>query len=426
MSMPQTSFLLHKAPILRGSLSVPSAKNSVLPLLAAALLCDTPVRLCRVPALADVTAACGILSELGRPALWQGGDLILEAKPLQTSVLPACWMERMRSGVFFLAPVLARTGRVEFCAPGGCNLGARPVDIHLEGLCRMGAVCEQKENCMVLRAPQGLHGCNYALRLPSVGATETMLMAAAAAKGVTRLDNAAVEPEVLDLARFINACGGCVRQLPGRRFIIRGTGGLRGSVFTPTADRIWCATVLCAVAGCTGEVELTGIDPAALSGLPQLLQRAGCRVEVQKNAIFLSCTGRLQGLGMVRTAPFPGFATDMAPLLAAAMLRAQGFTTICDTVFTHRFACAQGFAALGAPVCLRENCLTVGTLPEEAAPVLHAAPLQAQDLRGGAALVLAALQAEGESRLHGVEYIRRGYADLPGALGALGAQIRGW
>lgn len=209
MSMPQTSFLLHKAPALRGSLPVPSAKNSVLPLLAAALLCDTPVRLRHVPALADVTAACGILSELGRPALWQGSDLILEAKPLQTSVLPACWMERMRSGVFFLAPVLARTGRVEFCAPGGCNLGARPVDIHLEGLCRMGAVCEQKENCMVLRAPHGLHGCNFALRLPSVGATETMLMAAAAAEGVTRLDNAAVEPEVLDLTRFYQ----CLRRL---------------------------------------------------------------------------------------------------------------------------------------------------------------------------------------------------------------------
>lgn len=425
MSMPQTTYLLHKAPVLKGALQVPSAKNSVLPLLAAALLCDGPVRLRRVPALADVTAACGILTDLGRPALWQGADLVLEANPLRSSVLPAQWMERMRSGVFFLAPVLAATGCVEFCMPGGCDLGARPVDIHLEGLRRMGAVCETRECGTILRAPQGLHGCNFAMRLPSVGATETLLMAATAAQGVTRLDNAAVEPEVLDLARFINACGGCVRQLPGRRFVIRGVGRLHGGDFTPAADRIWCATVLCAVAGCTGEVELTGIEPALLSGLPQLLRCAGCQVETQPDAIRLCCRGRLQGLGTVRTAPFPGFATDMAPLLAAAMLRAKGYTTVCDTIFTHRFACAAGFARLNAPVKLAANALTVGS--DADAPVsLQAAELQAQDLRGGAALVIAALQAEGESRLHGIGYIRRGYADLPGALNALGAQIRGW
>ncbi len=426
MSMPHTSYLIHKASALHGSLPVPSAKNSVLPLLAASLLCRDAVRLRRVPALADVTAACGILTGLGRPALWQGGDLVLEPLPLCSSTLAVHWMQRMRSGVFFLAPVLAVTGQVVFGMPGGCDLGARPVDIHLEGLQRMGALLEQKEDCMVLRAPQGLHGCNFALRLPSVGATETMLMAATAAEGVTRLDNAAVEPEVLDLARFINAGGGCVRQLPGRRFVIRGVGRLRGVSFAPSADRIWCATMLCAVAGCTGSVELTGIDPSTLAGLPQLLRRAGCSVEQTASSIQLYSEARLKGLGYVCTAPFPGFATDMAPLLAAALLRAQGTTTICDTVFTNRFACAQGFAALGAPVRLENNALTVGTQGAGALPLLRGADLTAQDLRGGAALVLAALQADGESRLRGVDYIRRGYADLPGSLGALGAQINGW
>ena len=158
MSMPQTSYLLRKAPALRGSLPVPAAKNSVLPLLAASLLCDGCVRLRRVPALTDVTASCGILTGLGRPALWQGSDLVIEPLALKSSVLAPHWMSRMRSGVFFLAPVLATTGRVEFCMPGGCDLGSRPVDIHLEGLCRMGAVCEQQGECTVLRAPDGLHG----------------------------------------------------------------------------------------------------------------------------------------------------------------------------------------------------------------------------------------------------------------------------
>ncbi len=426
MSMPQTSYLLHKAPALHGSLPVPAAKNSVLPLLAAALLCRDTVRFRRVPALADVTASCGILTGLGRPALWQGGDLVLEPLALKSSELAPHWMERMRSGVFYLAPVLAVTGQVRFCTPGGCNLGSRPVDIHLEGLRRMGAVCEEYGDCTVLRAPDGLKGCNFVLRLPSVGATETMLMAATAAEGVTRLDNAAVEPEVLDLARFINACGGCVRQLPGRRFIIRGVGRLRGASFAPAADRIWCATMLCAAAGCGGTVELTGIAPESLSGLPHLLRRAGCTVETSDDAVRLVCDRRLQGLGEVRTAPFPGFATDMAPLLAAALLRAEGKTTICDTVFTDRFACARGFAALGAPVERRGNCIAVGTPEGAPMPVLRGCSLTAEDLRGGAALAIAALQAQGESRLQGVEYIRRGYADLPGALSELGAQVHGW
>ena len=426
MSMPQTSYLFRKTPGLHGSLQVPAAKNSVLPLLAAALLCEDCVRLRRIPALADVTASCGILTGLGRPALWQGGDLVIEPQVLQSSLLAPHWMERMRSGVFYLAPVLAITGRVEFCMPGGCDLGSRPVDIHLEGLCRMGAVCEQHGGCMVLRAPKGLSGCNFALRFPSVGATETLLMAATAAEGTTRLDNAAVEPEVLDLVRFLNACGGCVRSLPGRRFVIRGVGRLHGCSFQPAADRIWCATVLCAAAGCGGGVELTGIDPETLSGLPQLLRRAGCSVETSADAVRLHSVARLQGIGPVRTAPYPGFATDMAPLLAAALLRARGTTTICDTIFTNRFACAQGFAALGAPVRTERNCITVGCPAGAALPQLRGTTLTAKDLRGGAALAIAALQAEGESRLQGVEYIRRGYADLPGALGALGAQVYGW
>lgn len=416
-----TPLILHKTAALRGRLAAPCAKNSVLPLLAAALLCDGPVRLCRAPALSDVEAACGILAGLGRPAVRQGADLLLAAAPLGGSTLDPHYMGRMRSGVFFLAPVLARTGAVEFVSPGGCDLGSRPVDIHLEGLCRMGARCTRRGDSTLLQAPQGLHGCSFALRLPSVGATETLLMAAAVAKGVTRLENAAVEPEVLDLANFLNTCGGCVRRLPGRRFVVQGVPALQGCRYTAAADRIWCATLLCAVTGCSGELELTGLDPAALAGLPQLLRRAGCRVELARDAVHLQAPPRLQGVGRVTTAPFPGFATDMAPPLAAALLRASGFTTVCDTVFTHRFACAQGFAALGAPVQLCDNCLTLRG--GAAATVLRGTTLHAQDLRGGAALLLAALQAEGRSTLHGMAYVRRGYEDLPGALAALGAAV---
>lgn len=421
MSLCQPPLVVHRSPPLHGSLPVPCAKNSVLPLLAAALLCDGPVRLRRVPALSDVQAACGLLESLGRAPVWQDGDLLLTPGALQTSRLAAAWMGQMRSGVFFLAPVLARTGAVEFGSPGGCDLGSRPVDIHLEGLVRMGAQCSVREGVTLLRAPKGLHGCYFALRLPSVGATETMLMAAAVADGDTRLENVALEPEVLDLVRFLNACGAHICRLPGRRFAVRGVPKLGGVDYTAAADRIWCATLLCATAGCGGRVEMTGIDPLTLAGLPQLLRRAGCRVETAKESVLLQAPARLLGVGRVNTAPFPGFATDMAPLLAAALLRAAGPTRVCDRVFTHRFACARGFAALGAPVSVQDNCLTLpGPTP---APPLQGTTLYAQDLRGGAALLSAALQAEGRSTLYGMEYVRRGYEDLPAALAALGAPL---
>ncbi len=419
MTMPLPTLTLHHTAALRGSLAVPCAKNSVLPLLAAALLCGGDVRLCQAPELSDVAAACGILAGLGRPVERRGSDLLLPAAPLRGSRLDAACMSRMRSGVFFLAPVLAVTGRVEFPAPGGCDLGARPIDIHLDGLVRMGAQCITRGDSTCLLAPQGLHGANIALRLPSVGATETLLMAAAVAKGDTRLDNAALEPEVLDLVRFLNSCGARICKLPGRRFAVQGRARLQGTVFTPMADRIWAGTILCAAAGCGGDVQLTGIDPATLSGLPELLRRAGCTVETAPTAIRLACTGPLQGIGRVNTGPWPAFATDLAPLLAAALLRADGPSAICDRVFTRRFACAEGFAALGANATVQENCII---LRPPAAP-LQGARLQAKDLRGGAALLLAGLQAKGVSRLTGLQYIRRGYQDLPAALSALGAAI---
>ena len=404
---------------LHGTVQTPCAKNSVLPLLAASLLCEGTVRLRQVPRLSDVECALEMLSALGGTVERRGDAVLLQCVDVHTDVLPPSCMARMRSGVFFLAPVLLRTGRVVFSAPGGCDLGARPVDIHLDGLCRMGAMLRRDTAGRTeLTAPGGLHGCRYALRLPSVGATETLLMAASLAEGETLLENAALEPEVLDLVRFLNGCGGCIRQLPGRRFAVRGVRRLYGRDFQACADRIWASTVLCAVAGCGGTVEVRQIVPETLSGLPQLLQEAGCRAEWDEDGVLLESDGRLHGIAPVTTAPYPGFATDAAPLLAAALLRAEEPTRICDAVFSRRFACAAGFAALGASVTLHRNCLTVG-----GRAALHGASLHAEDLRGAAALLIAALQADGESYLDGMEYMVRGYEDLPGTLCGLGAVI---
>ncbi len=416
---------------LSGQVSVPAAKNSVLPLIAAALLCDGTVLLQEVPELSDTDIACKMVSATGGnacrlPSQHSGvarrTQLRIDGSGVRESHLPENYMGQMRSGIFFFAPVLLRTGRVTFHTPGGCKLGDRPVDIHLAGLEKMGAKVTQSVKKTLLSAPYGLTGCRFYLRYPSVGATETLLMAAVRAKGRTILENAALEPEVLDLVAFLNRCGGRISRLPGRRFAVEGVRTLSGCTFRPCPDRIWASTVLCAVAGCGGEVTVSDIPPRWLTGLPQLLQRSGCRVEYSESGVWLQSPGgdQLHGIGSVSTGPYPFFATDAAPILGAALLRANGYTFIRDRVFSSRFLCAKGFAELGAEVVVSENTLQIGLKHSK---ILKGTALFAPDLRGGAALVLAAMQAVQQSTLSNAELLYRGYAALPEILNALGADV---
>ena len=251
-----------------------------------------------------------------------------------------------------------------------------------------------------------------------MGATETLLLAAATAQGQTVLHGAAKEPEIVDLAAFLNVCGGCVEGAGTDTIRVQGKRCLAGCTFAPVADRIIASTLACAAAAAGGRVELAGCAPGLYAPLLEILEQMGCTVERARDAAAISRFGALRGAGNVHTAPYPGLATDAAPLLAAVMLCAQGESSLQDRVFEHRFACADGFAALGANVRVAERTLYV-----QPAGVLHGAKLTAPDLRGGAALVLAALAARGSSRLGGTEFIRRGYADLDRLLAGLGAQI---
>ena len=251
-----------------------------------------------------------------------------------------------------------------------------------------------------------------------MGATETLLLAAATAQGQTVLHGAAREPEIADLAAFLNACGGCVEGAGTDTIRVQGRRCLAGCTFAPMADRIIASTLACAVAAAGGRVELAGCAPGLYAPLLEILEQMGCTVERAHDAAAISRFGALRGAGNVHTAPYPGLATDAAPLLAAVMLCAQGESSLQDRVFENRFACAGGFAALGANVRVAERTLYV-----QPAGALHGAKLTAPDLRGGAALVIAALAARGSSRLSGTEFIRRGYAELDRLLAGLGAQI---
>ena len=403
---------------LQGRVEVPAAKNSVLPLLAASLLCSGPVRLQNVPRLTDVEDCLALLQGVGCTAGWQGAALAVQGQPMRTDLAPEA-AGRMRASILFCAPLLARLGRVSTVLPGGCRIGARPIDLHLQGLAQMGVrQLPAAPGQLTLYAPAGLRGAEICLSFPSVGATETLLLAAATAQGQTVLHGAAREPEIVDLAAFLNACGGCVEGAGTDTIRVQGKRCLAGCTFAPVADRIIASTLACAVAAAGGRVELAGCAPGLYAPLLEILEQMGCTVERARDAAAISRFGALRGAGNVHTGPYPGLATDAAPLLAAVMLCAQGESCLQDRVFEHRFACAEGFAALGANVRVAERTLYV-----QPAGALRGAKLTAPDLRGGAALVLAALAARGSSRLGGVEFVRRGYADLDRLLAGLGAQI---
>lgn len=403
---------------LQGRVEVPAAKNSALPLLAAALLCSGPVRLQNVPRLTDVEDCLALLQGVGCTAGWQGAALAVQGQPMRTDLAPEA-AGRMRASILFCAPLLARLGRVSTVLPGGCRIGARPIDLHLQGLAQMGVrQLPAAPGQLTLYAPAGLRGAEICLSFPSVGATETLLLAAATAQGQTVLHGAAREPEIADLAAFLNVCGGCVEGAGTDTIRVQGKRCLAGCTFAPMADRIIASTLACAVAAAGGRVELAGCAPGLYAPLLEILEQMGCTVERAHDAAAISRFGALRGAGNVHTAPYPGLATDAAPLLAAVMLCAQGESSLQDRVFENRFACAGGFAALGANVRVAERTLYV-----QPAGALHGAKLTAPDLRGGAALVVAALAARGSSRLDGVELVRRGYAELDRLLAGLDAQI---
>ena len=359
-----------------------------------------------------------LLRGVGCAARWEGSDAVLSGPPAN-STLPGQTAGQMRASILFCAPLLARLGRAETSLPGGCRIGARPIDLHLAGLAKMGAVeLEAGEGRLVLTAPSGLHGAEITLRFPSVGATETLLLAAACARGRTILRGAAREPEIADLAAFLNRCGGCIEGAGSSTIRIEGRRGLSGCCFSPLPDRIFASTLACACAAAGGRVELAGCPASLYAPVLEILAQMGCAVDTDGDTVRLARFGRLYGAGRVFTGVYPGLATDAAPQLAAAMLCAGGESSIEEVIFERRFACAEGFLRLGGRVFVAGRVLHIAP-----GGVLQGAMLQAPDLRGGAALVLAALAARGESRISGLEYLDRGYAELTGILAGLGARI---
>lgn len=403
---------------LRGELTVQGAKNSVLPVLAACVLSEDVCVIRRCPRLEDVEASAAILRYLGCRVCWQGEDLSVDSSTLNRWDVPDSLMRRMRSSVIFLGAILARCGRAELSYPGGCELGPRPIDLHLGALRCLGASID--ESCGALKCRgQRLRGAEIVLSLPSVGATENAMLAACGAAGTTVIGNAAREPEIVDLQRFLRAMGAEVRGAGTSTITVEGGRRLHGCIHRCIGDRIAAATYLCAAAAAGGDICLRGVDYRHLSTVIAALQQAGCRISSRDRTIRLSSDGRLRGVCPVRTSPYPGFPTDAQAVLMAALVRAEGTTMFVENVFQNRYRHAAELARMGADIRLEGRVAVVCGVE-----TLSGARVHTTDLRGGAALVLAGLQAEGTTQVEQIHHIKRGYADLTGDLARLGAHIR--
>ena len=404
---------------LSGSIAVQGSKNAVLPILAASLIGGGTSYLENCPALTDVDASAEILRYLGCSVMQNGGEILINSDGMSENSIPHRLMLKMRSSVMFMGAILARCGEVRLSAPGGCELGSRPIDLHLEALRALGAEIKESGGEVFCRAKK-LIGTHVNLAFPSVGATENVMLAACAAEGTTVLTNAAREPEIEDLQTFLNAKGAAIRGAGTPEIRIEGPlKAKREAVHTVMPDRIAAATYLCAAAGAGGEILLRRVVPTHISTVLEALRAMGCGVIVDGDSVRLRRFGGLRAGRPILTRPYPGFPTDAQALLMAACLRAEGTSVFVENIFENRFRHVPELRRLGADIRTEGRVAMVSGVG-----ALRGAPVNACDLRGGAALVLAGLAAEGETSVSDAGHIRRGYAGFAETLSALGATVR--
>ena len=405
---------------LSGEISIHAAKNAVLPLMCASLLTREPVTIERVPELTDVHTLLDILSDCG-VSIRHDGDrhapdstLTLWSEEPQ-SPSSGDLLSRMRASVLVMGPLLARTGYARVALPGGCAIGQRPIDLHIKGMEALGAQVQLTPGSVTLQGK--LRGGSVYLDFPSVGATENIILAATLAQGTTRIENAAKEPEIVDLCSFLNGMGAAIAGAGTGTITIEGREALHGCVYRPIPDRIEAGTILCASAMTEGSVLLRGARPDHMRAL--LFKLAETGVTLRESPAGLRLTGRASQPIQVRTLAYPGFPTDMqAPMMALA-LKLRGTSVFLETVFENRFMHAREMARLGAGIRIEDRIALVN-----GGRILSGTDVTSTDLRGGAAMILAGLAAEGETILHDpCGHIARGYEDLPGMLNQLGASI---
>lgn len=403
---------------LHGTVRVSGAKNSALKLMAASLLAPGPSVIHNAPDIADVAIMVEVLAGLGVPVSRSGGTLTVDATTIGSYEAPYEMVAQMRASIVVLGPLLARLGRARVAMPGGCNIGSRKIDLHLRGLADLGVHIAGEHGYIEAEAPYGLRGASIVLDFPSVGATENLLMAGAAAEGTTVIENAAREPEIQDLVAFLNGMGAHIEGAGTSTIVIDGVGRFTPVEHTVVGDRIEAGTFLVAGALTGGPVTVTGLAAHHLDLVLAKLTAAGAVVHADDSGITIERSGPIRPVD-VATLPYPGFPTDMQPQFMTLMSLAEGDSVITENVFESRFMFADELRRMGADIAIEGHRAVVRGVPE-----LSGAPVRSPDLRGGAALVLAGLVADGETQIEDIHHIQRGYEGLTEKLRSLGADVR--
>lgn len=410
---------------LHGTIPISGAKNAALPLMCTCLLTDEPVTLENLPRLADITTLTDLLNHLGVTVTIEGGrggmltgrSLTFDAHTIHDTVAPYDIVRKMRASILVLGPLVARAGEATVSLPGGCAIGTRPIDLHLKAIAALGAKIEMEQGYVRASAPDGLKGGRIRFPFVSVGATENALMAAALAKGTTTIENAAREPEIVDLAKCLNAMGAKITGAGHETITVEGVEKLHGCTHAVMPDRIEAGSYAVAALMTRGDLFLEGAKGDDMQATLDTLAEAGGIITVEENGVRVKANGHVQGFNVV-TQPFPGFATDMQAQFMALACVAEGASVITEAIFENRFMHVSELMRLGANITVKGSTATVrGGKP------LKGAPVMATDLRASMGLALAGLVAEGETTVNRLYHLDRGYERLEEKLKAVGAQI---
>ncbi|MGB9780003.1 UDP-N-acetylglucosamine 1-carboxyvinyltransferase [Caldanaerobacter sp.] len=402
---------------LYGEVEVHGAKNSILPILAATILNEGISVIHNVPRLKDVEAMIEILEHIGCKVSFKGKDIVVDAKDVKDSEIPDHLMRTMRSSIFLLGALIARNKRAFISFPGGCDIGHRPIDLHLKGLKRLGVKIDESYGYIKCEGKK-IKGSEIHLDLPSVGATENLMMASVLAEGITIIRNAAKEPEIEDLQNFLNAMGAKIKGAGTNTIVIEGVKKLNDVEYSIIPDRIVAGTYLCAAAMTRGEITVVRALKDHLEPLISKLKEMGCILKTGNDYVKINCDKRPKAVDMIVTQPYPGFPTDLQPQIVSALSIAEGTSIVTETIFDNRFKYTEELVRMGADIKVEGRVAVVKGVEK-----LMGAKVVAKDLRGGAALIIAGLGAEGTTVVEGAEHIDRGYENIEKALRGLGADI---
>ena len=416
-----TKYQIHGGKPLHGTIEISGAKNAAVAIIPAALMVDGVCRIENVPQISDVTLILQILRELGADVRTVNRTTVdVDCSHIRNRQVPYELGRKIRASYYLVGALLGRFGWAEVPLPGGCDLGGRPIDQHVKGFEALGAEVEVRNGLIYAQVPQGgrLTGSGVYLDIVSVGATMNIMLAAALADGMTVIENAAKEPHIVDLANFLNSMGANIRGAGTDTIKIRGVERLTGGSYAIIPDQIEAGTYMAAVAAAGGQVLVKNIIPKHMDCITAKLVEMGVEVEEKEDTLLVRCTNRLQKTN-IKTLPYPGFPTDMQPQITACLSLAEGTSLVTEGVWSSRYRYVDELKRMGANIQVDDKTAVV-----EGVDHLTGAPIQAYDLRAGAALVIAALAAQGRSEISNVQYIERGYEDIVSKLRALGADIR--